>query len=85
MLLFVCNGTDQASIILDVKQMLDTALDDFKQNGMLPEEYENKDIPHFTLHLNVPRLPAKTKTTTNKSYDHFKKHGKKAFHIEVGK
>ncbi len=53
MLLFVCNGTDQASIILDTKQMLDTALDNIKQNGMLPEEFENKDIPHFTLCLNV--------------------------------
>jgi hypothetical protein len=27
-LLFVCNGTDQASIVSDTKQMLDTALDD---------------------------------------------------------
>jgi hypothetical protein len=85
MLLFVCNGTDQASIISDVKQMLDTALDDIEQNGMLPEEYENKDIPHFTLRLNVPHLPAETKTTTNKSYNHFKEHGKKAFHIKVAK
>ena len=85
MLLFVCNGTDQASIISDVKQMLDTALDDIEQNGMLPEEYENKDIPHFTLRLNVPRLPAETKTTTNKSYDHFKEQCKKAFHIKVAK
>jgi hypothetical protein len=39
MLLFMCNGTDQAIIILDTKQMLDTALDNIKQNGMLPEEF----------------------------------------------
>jgi hypothetical protein len=30
MLLFVFNGTDQASITLDAEQMLDTALDDIK-------------------------------------------------------
>jgi hypothetical protein len=41
MLLFVCNSTDQASIISDTKQMLDTALDNIKQNGMLPKEYKN--------------------------------------------
>jgi hypothetical protein len=40
MLLFVCNSTDQASIISDNKQMLDTALDNIKQNGMLPKEYK---------------------------------------------
>jgi hypothetical protein len=45
MLLFVCNGMDQASIISDTKQLLDTALDDIKQNGMPPKEFENKDIP----------------------------------------
>jgi hypothetical protein len=85
MLLFVCNGTDQASIISDSKQMLNTALADIKQNGMLPEEFKNKDIPHFTLRLNVPQLPAKTKSSNNKGYDHYKEHGKKAFHFEVAK
>ncbi len=85
MLLFVCTGTDQASIILDTKQMLDTAPDDIKQNGMLPEEFENRDIPHFTLRLNVPRLPTKTKLMKNKGYNHYKEHGKKAFHFEVAK
>ncbi len=85
MLLFVCNDTDQASIILDTKQMLDTALDNIKQNGMLPEEFKNKDIPHFTLRLNMPRLHAKTKLLNNKGYDHYKEHGKKAFHFEVAK
>ncbi len=85
MLLFVCNGMDQASITSDTKQMLDTALDDIEQHGMLPEEFENRDIPHFTLCLNVPCLPAKTKSSNNKGYDHFKEHSKKAFHFEVAK
>jgi hypothetical protein len=40
-LLFVCNGMDQASIILDTRQMLDTALENIEQNGMLPEEFKN--------------------------------------------
>ncbi len=52
---------------------------------MLTEEFENKDIPHFTLHLNVPRLPAKTKLLNNKGYDHYKEHGKQAFHFKVAK
>ncbi len=85
MLLFMCNSTDQASIISNTKQMLDTALDNIKQNGMLPEEFKNRDIPHFTLRLNVPCLPAETKSTNNKGYNHYKKHGKKAFHFKVAK
>jgi hypothetical protein len=85
MLLFVCNGTDQASITSDAKQMLNTVLDDIKQNGMLPEEFENKVIPHLTLCLNMPRLPAKTKSSNNKGYHHYKEHGKKAFHFKVTK
>ncbi len=85
MLLFVCNGTDQASIISDTKQMLDTALDDIKQHGMLPKEFKNRDIPHFTIRLNVPRLPAETKSLNNKGYDHYKEHGKKTFHFGVAK
>jgi hypothetical protein len=70
MLLFVCNGTDQGSILSDTKQMLDSAY---------------KDIPHFTLQLNVPCLPAKTKQNNNKGYDQYKEQGKKAFHFEVAK
>jgi hypothetical protein len=85
MLLFVCNGRDQASIISDTKQMLEAAFDDIKQNGMLPEEFENKGIPHFTIRLNVPRLPAETKSSNNKGYDHYKEQGKKAIHFEVAK
>jgi hypothetical protein len=85
MLLFVCNGTDQASIILDTRQMLNTVLDDIEQNGMLPEEFKNKDIPHLTIRLKVLHLPAETKSSNNKGYDHYKEHGKKAFHFEVAK
>jgi hypothetical protein len=54
MLLFVCNGTDQASVLSDTKQMLDFAYDNIEQNRMMPNEFENKDTPHFTLQVNVP-------------------------------
>jgi hypothetical protein len=30
-------------------------------------------------------LPAKTKLTNNRGYDHYKEHGEKAFHFEVAK
>jgi hypothetical protein len=85
MLLFVCNGTDQASITADAKQMLDTALDNIEQNGMLPEEFENKDIPYITHSLKVLRLPAKMRLLNNKGCNHYKEHGKKAFHFKVAK
>ena len=85
MLLFVYNGTDTASITLDTKQMLDLAYKDIDKNWMMPEEFKDKDIPHFMLRVNVPRLPAETKSNSNKSYDHYKEHGKKAFHFEVAK
>jgi hypothetical protein len=85
MLLFVCNSTEQGSIISDTKQMLDTALDNIEQNGMLPEEYKNQDIPHFILCLNVTHLPAEMKPSNSKGHDHYKEHGKKAFHFEVAK
>ncbi len=85
LLLFVCNGTDTASIISDTKQMLDSAYEDIDENGMMPEEYKNKDIPHFTLRVNVPLLPADTKLNTYKGYNHYKEHGKQAFHFEVAK
>ncbi len=52
---------------------------------MLPKEFENKDILHFNLRLNVPRLPAETKSLNNKGYDLYTEHGKKAFHFEVAK
>ncbi len=85
MLLFVCNGTDQSSILSDTQQMLDLAYDDIESNGMMPEEFENKDILEFSLQLNVPRLPADTKKSDNKKYDHYREQGKKAFHFEVAK
>ncbi len=50
----------------------------------MPEEYKNRDMPAFSLKLNVPRLPEKKKDN-NKAYDHFRKQGKKAFHFEVAK
>ncbi len=65
--------------------MLDSAYKDIKENSMMPEEFKNKDIPHFTLQVNVPCLPAETKLNSNKGYNHIKEHGKKAFHYEVAK
>jgi hypothetical protein len=76
---------ERTGIISDTKQMLDLAYKDIDENGMMPEKYKNKDIPHFTLRVNDPRLPVDTKSNTNKGYDHYKEHGKKAFHFEVAK
>ncbi len=84
MLLFVSNGTDPKSIANDVIQMLDTAFDDVDQEGMLPKEFKNKDVPKFTLKLNAPQLPSQTKEA-HKAYDHVKEQGKKAFHCKVAK
>jgi hypothetical protein len=83
MLLFVCNGTDQWSIKTNTRQILETALHDIKLNGMVPEEFKNRDIPYFTLKLSAPQMPSELKQTTNKAYDHAKEHGKKAFHFKV--
>jgi hypothetical protein len=69
----------------DTKQMLDTALDNIEQHRMLPKEFKNRDIPLFMIRLNVPRLPAETKSSNNKGYDNYKEHRKKAFHFEVAK
>ncbi len=85
MLLFVCNGTDHDSTLSDTRQMLDLAYDDIEINGMMPEEFENKDIPEFSLRVNVPRMPSDGKKTDNKAFDHYKNQGKKAFHFEVAK
>jgi hypothetical protein len=46
--------------------MLDLAYNDIKSNEMMPKEFENKDIPEFSLQLNVPRLPADTKKSNNR-------------------
>ncbi len=85
MLLFICNGTDQNSILSDTRQMLNLAYDDIEQNGMMPEEFKNKDIPEFSLRLNVPRLTADMKKNDNRTYDHYRKQGKKVNHFEVAK
>ena len=52
---------------------------------MMPEQYENRDIPKFSIRLNVPRLPEKKSAKDNKAYDHIREQGKKAFHLEVAK
>ncbi len=84
MLLFVFNGTDAASIQSDIRQMLETALDEVDMNGMMSEEFDHMEVPEFTLPLNAPRLPSQTKQI-HKTYDHFKDQGKKAYHCEVAK
>ncbi len=72
MFLFVCNGTDITSILLDMKQMLELAYEDIEENRMTPEEFKDKEIPHFTLRVKVPRLPAdNNKHNTNKGYNHY--------------
>jgi len=85
MLLFVCNGTDHSSITTDVRQLLDLAYQDIEEENMMPEEYENRDIPRFAIRLNVPRLPQKKSSKENKAYDHMREQGKRAFHLEVAK
>ncbi len=65
--------------------MLNLAYDNIEQNRMMPEEFKNKNIPEFSLHLNVPCLPADTKKSDNRTYDHYRKQGKKAYHFEVAK
>jgi hypothetical protein len=58
MLLFVCNGTGQGSIKSNNRQMLEIALNNIELNGMMPEEFNNRDTPYFTLKLNAPRVPS---------------------------
>ncbi len=84
MLLFVSNGTDPLSITSDITQMLETAYDSIKTDGMMPKEFDYMEIPKFTLKLNAPHLLSQTKQT-HKDYDHFKEQGKKAFHCKVAK
>ncbi len=85
MLLFVCNGTDQGSVTMDIKQMLEIAHEDIEVDGMMPEEIKNRDIPVFALKLNIPQLPEKKSAQDSKTYDHFQKQGEKAFHLEVAR
>jgi hypothetical protein len=84
MLLFVSNNTDPQSIASDSTQMLETAYDSIKMDGMMPEEFGYKEIPKLTLKLNVPQLPLQMKQA-HKNYDHFKEQGKKTFHCKVAK
>ncbi len=84
MLLFVSNGTDPTSIANNITQMLDTAFNHVDREGMMPEEFEHKEIPKFTLKLNAPCLPSQTREA-HKAYDQFKEQGKKAFHLQGGK
>jgi hypothetical protein len=84
-LLFVCNGTNHSSISTDIRQILDIAYEDINKEGMMPKQYESWDLPKFALRLNVPRIPEKKSTKDNKSYDHIREQGKKAFHLEVAK
>jgi hypothetical protein len=70
MLLFVSNGTDPQSIASDITQMLETAYNSIETDGMMPEEFKYKEIPKFTLKLNVLQLPLQTKQA-HKDYDHF--------------
>jgi hypothetical protein len=66
--------------------MLELAYKDIEENGMMPEEFKDKEIPHFTLRVNVPCLSAdNNKHNTNKGYNHYKVHGKKTFHFKVAK
>jgi hypothetical protein len=84
MLLFVSNGTEHSSISTDLRQLLELAYDTIESELMMPEEYENRDMPAFSLKLNIPRLPEKKKDD-NKAYNHFRKQGKKAYCFEVAK
>ncbi len=54
MLLSVSNGSNPKSVMHDITQMLDIAFDSVDQEGMMPEEFENREIPKFTLKLNAP-------------------------------
>ncbi len=84
MLLFVSNGIDPQSVASDITQMLETAYNSIKTDGMMPEEFKYKEIPKFTFKLNMPQLPLQTKQA-HKDYDHFKEQGEKAFRCEVAK
>ncbi len=65
--------------------MLETALNNIKLNRMVAKEFKNRDIPYFTLKLNAPKVPSKSKQTANKAYNHIKEHGEKTFSFKVSK
>jgi hypothetical protein len=82
--LFVSKKMEHSSITTDLKQLLELAYDNIETELMMPEEYENRDMPPFSLKQNSPCLPEKKKNY-NKKYVHFCKQGRKAFHFEVAK
>jgi hypothetical protein len=85
MLLFVYNGTNQSSIMSGIKQMLELALNNIEVEGMMPKEFENCDIPAFTLKLNESCFLEKESNQDNRAYDQLREQGKKAFHFKVAK
>jgi hypothetical protein len=54
MLLFVSNGTDNSSITSNMRQLLELAYNNIETGCMLPEEYEDRDMPASSLKLIVP-------------------------------
>jgi hypothetical protein len=48
---------------------LDIVYQDIDEECMMPEQYENRDLPKFALRLNMPRLPEKKSVKDNKSYN----------------
>ncbi len=54
MLLFVSNVMDNGSIMLDMRQLLEPAYNNIEMGCMLPEENVDRDMPAFSLKLNVP-------------------------------
>ncbi len=54
MLLFVSSSTNPLSISADITQMLETAYDSIKMDGMMHAEFDYMEIPKFTLKLNAP-------------------------------
>jgi hypothetical protein len=84
-LLFVCNGADQGSNTTDIKQMMEIAYGGIDVEGMMTKEFKKRDIPGFSLRLNVLHVPEKKLAQDNKAYDHICEQGKKASHLEVAK
>ncbi len=84
-LLFVCKGTNQSSIMSDIKQMLELALDKIEVEGMIPEEFKNCDIPTFALKLNAHCHLEKKSNQDSRAYNHLREQRKKEFHFKVAK
>ncbi len=84
MLLFVSNGTEHSSISADLKQLLELAYNDINTEGMMPEEYKNKDIPVFSLKMNSPAYQRRRNTIT-RHMTTSKNRGKKHSILKCGK